>query len=151
MEKEAGRQKNWPNGLKLPKNLNRRWRNRSRFIMDMASADHKFYFSDGGGDHRVIALTEQLITVIHSLPGYFICLPLIFSNVGPFMEVKHGGKSFHVQGMENVIKYINVVAGSMLRHKISFDDVRAVCKILRVDPAFNNFRIKESEENNDEQ
>jgi hypothetical protein len=138
----------WPPELKLPKNLERRWRQRSRFLMDMASTDHKFYYPDANGP-QTAELFEALILGIHSLPGYFMCIYAPFAGGAPFMNLKRGGKSFDIVGLKNVVYYVNAVLKRARKGDVGEDDIRAVRRIVRMDPGFEDFIIKETVNSDD--
>ncbi len=132
----------WPPELKLPKNLERCWRQRSRFLMDMVSTDHKFYYPDANGP-QTAELFERIILGIHSLPGYFMCVYTPISGSAPFMNLRRGGKSFNIVGLRNVVRYVNAVLKRARKGDVGENDIRAVRKIIRMDPAFEDFVIKE--------
>ena len=132
----------WPPELKLPKNLERYWRQRSRFLMDMVSTDHKFYYPDANSP-QIAELFERLILRIHSLPGYFMCIYTPFAGSVPFINLNHGGRSFNIVGLKNVIQYIGVVSKRAEKGDVGDDDIRAVRRAIRMDPGFEGFIIKE--------
>ena len=119
-----------------PTRLNRRWgQNKVRFMMDMVSTDHKFYYYSSGNMNSV-ELFSQLIVLIHSLPGYFMCIDTIIARENPFLNIKKGNHVFNMNNIKSIIGYISVVKKNADKYGITMEDVIATSKTLKIpDPS----------------
>ncbi len=115
--------------------LNKRWKDKFRFVMDLASTDHKFYYNLSG-DKDVFELFSQLIILIHSLPGYFMCINTPIIGEDSFLSIKKGNYSVNISNMNSIVNYINAVRNNADKHGITSENIIDVSKNLRIpDPS----------------
>lgn len=137
------------NSAKLSENipvshLTKEWTNKERFLFDMASTDHKLFYSDKGA-RRSVAILGRVIAVTHQLPGYFMCIDSdIISE--PYLNLKKDGNSFMLEGLKKIVTYISAAAVAAERHNITREVVLIFAKSIGVtDPAVSDFKIEMGE------
>jgi hypothetical protein len=119
--------------------LNKRWKSKGKFSIDLLCLDHKFFFC-GLGRYSKTANAREISDKIKNLPGFFMCVgsPLVTS---PFLEVKLGNKIIMLEGVGEIKAYISKISKRARSHGLSKEQLIAIAKAKGIDPAFPGFMI----------
>jgi hypothetical protein len=134
------------NSIEFPKNislshLTKGWRNKKRFLFDLASTDHKIYYSDRGGN-EINPMFEGIIVIAHQLPGYFMCIGSDLVGPIPFMDVKKSEEDTVVKGLKPIATYLAKVSKYSMKHNLTAEDVFRVSKMIDLYPGTSPFEIE---------